>query len=342
MHFAPTDEQQQFIETISAVLKNFSSPEALRKVAEDSNNRIPGLWETLSETGIFGLCVSEKYGGLGIGNYELVLALEEFGRAGCSEPILEHAAVAAPIISRWAPEPMASEWLERSLTGEILLTAGFPFEKRVVASDRADLLLLCQENELHVVSPKDVIQTQSISIDSLHKSNSVEWSPSPTTLIADSPEAVEDLINRGALASAAQSIGVAQQLLDMTVSYVKEREQFGKPVGTNQAVKHHCSNMAIAIEFARPVIQVASWALTKERSPTKNFSVSGEVSAAKALASEAVDLACRLALQCHGAIGYTVEYDLQIWMKRGWTLSSSWGDGLFHRRRLAKVIGLEK
>tara|TARA_B110000014_G_scaffold48418_1_gene32055 strand:- start:16590 stop:17102 length:513 start_codon:yes stop_codon:yes gene_type:complete len=168
----------------------------------------------------------------------------------------------------------------------------------------------------------------------------VEWSPTPKTLISEEPEAIEDLTNRGALSAAAQAVGVAQKLLEMTVSYVSERKQFGKPVGTNQAVKHHCSDMAIAIEFARPLVQVASWAIDHERSPTENFTVSGEVSAAKALASEAVELACRSALQCHGAIGYTVEHDLQIWLKRGWILASTWGDALFHRRRLVKILGL--
>ena len=178
------------------------------------------------------------------------------------------------------------------------------------------------------------------SIDPRYKTSTVEWSPAPKTLISEEPEAIEDMTNRGALSAAAQAVGVAQKLLEMTVSYVSERKQFGKPVGTNQAVKHHCSDMAILIEFARPLVQVASWAIDNERSPTENFTVSGEVSAAKALASEAVELACRSALQCHGAIGYTVEHDLQVWLKRGWILASTWGDALFHRRRLGKILGL--
>ena len=178
------------------------------------------------------------------------------------------------------------------------------------------------------------------SIDPRYKTSVIDWTPSSQTLISETPEAIEDMTNRGALSAAAQAVGVAQKLLDMTVSYVSERKQFGKPVGTNQAVKHHCSDMAIAIEFARPLVQVASWAIDNQKSPTENFTVSGEVSAAKALASEAVELACRSALQCHGAIGYTAEHDLQIWLKRGWILASTWGDALFHRRRLSKILGL--
>ena len=155
------------------------------------------------------------------------------------------------------------------------------------------------------------------------------------TLISEEPEAIEDMTNRGALSAAAQAVGVAQKLLEMTVSYVSERKQFGKPVGTNQAVKHHCADMAILIEFARPLVQVASWAIDNERSPTENFTVSGEVSAAKALASEAVELACRSALQCHGAIGYTREYSLHQRTRRLWT----WRDDFYSERVWATRLG---
>jgi alkylation response protein AidB-like acyl-CoA dehydrogenase len=126
----------------------------------------------------------------------------------------------------------------------------------------------------------------------------------------------------------------------MTVAYVVEREQFGRPVGANQAVKHHCANVAIDLEFARPMVQVAAWSLAAGGSPTDGGSVSMDVSMAKSLASDAVDRACRVALQCHGAIGYTIEYDLQLWLKRGWALAASWGDSRLHRRRIAAGLGL--
>ncbi|MDP6287579.1 MAG: acyl-CoA dehydrogenase family protein, partial [Acidimicrobiales bacterium] len=165
--------------------------------------------------------------------------------------------------------------------------------------------------------------------------------------VSADPEAVSALWDRGSWAMAAQAVGVAQRLLDLTVAYVSEREQFGRPVGVNQAVKHHCSNMAIAIEFARPMVQTAAWALSTGRMPegtvppgATDGGPSTAASMAKALASEAVDLACRSALQCHGAIGYTIEYDLQLWLKRGWALSASWGDARRHRRRIADGLGL--
>ena len=340
MHFAPTEQQEQFASNIASILEKECSSEALQSAGETSSGCINDLWETLSETGLMGIAIPEKFGGLGMGSPDLIFILEEFGRSACSEPVAEHAAVAAPLIARWSQNEMTKEILEESATGSRKLTVGAPMDGRVVSVEKSDMILLSKENELHVVPTNEILHTPMTSIDPRYKTSIIEWSPSPQTLISENPDAIEDMINRGALSAAAQAVGVAQKLLDMTVSYVSERKQFGKPVGTNQAVKHHCSDMAIAVEFARPLVQVASWAIDNERSPTENFTVSGEVSAAKALASEAVELACRSALQCHGAIGYTVEHDLQIWLKRGWILASAWGDALFHRRRLGEILGL--
>ena len=340
MRFAPTEQQEQLASNIASILEKECSGEALQLAGEGSSGRISGLWETLSETGLMGIAVPEEFGGLGMGSSDLVFILEELGRSACPEPVAEHAGIAAPLIARWAQNEVAQEILEESATGSRKLTVASSIDARVVSVEKSDLILLSKENQLHAVPTKEILHTPMTSIDPRYKTSTVEWSPTPKTLISEEPEAIEDMTNRGALSAAAQAVGVAQKLLEMTVSYVSERKQFGKPVGTNQAVKHHCSDMAILIEFARPLVQVASWAIDNERSPTENFTVSGEVSAAKALASEAVELACRSALQCHGAIGYTVEHDLQIWLKRGWILASTWGDALFHRRRLGKILGL--
>ena len=340
MRFAPTEQQEQFASNIASILEKECSVEALQSAGEKSSGCVDGLWETLSETGLMGIGIPEEFGGLGMGASDLVFILEELGISACAEPVAEHAAVASPLIARWAQNEMAQEILEEAANGSKKLTVGSPIDERVVSVENSDLILISKENELHAVPTKEIEHTPMTSIDPRYKTSVIDWTPSSQTLISETHEAIEDMTNRGALSAAAQAVGVAQKLLDMTVSYVSERKQFGKPVGTNQAVKHHCSDMAIAIEFARPLVQVASWAIDNQKSPTENFTVSGEVSAAKALASEAVELACRSALQCHGAIGYTVEHDLQIWLKRGWILASTWGDALFHRRRLSKMLGV--
>ena len=128
------------------------------------------------------------------------------------------------------------------------------------------------------------------------------------------------------IATAAQCLGTATHLLETTIEYVKEREQFGKPVGVIQAIKHHLADTGKAIVFARPMVHRAAWTLSAS-SPEAEVAVS----MAKYLASSAVNHACRTALQCHGAIGYPIEYDLQIWLKRGWALAASRGDTTSHR-----------
>ena len=140
---------------------------------------------------------------------------------------------------------------------------------------------------------------------------------------------------RAALAGAAQLVGLAQHMLDMTVAYAGQREQFGKPVGSFQAVKHHLADAALRLEFARPCVHRAAWVLANADGLDERR---GAVSLAKAQASEAALLAARKALQVHGAIGYTVEYDLHMWMKRAWVIAAVWGDAAWHRDRVKHAL----
>jgi alkylation response protein AidB-like acyl-CoA dehydrogenase len=130
-----------------------------------------------------------------------------------------------------------------------------------------------------------------------------------------------------ALGAAAQLVGLGQRMLDMTVDYVKQREQFGVPVGSFQAVKHHLADALKELAFARPVVYRAG------ADPTTLH-----ISMAKAMASDAASLVARHALQCHGAIGYTVEYDLHRYLKQTWTLARTHGDAAWHRERIATAL----
>jgi alkylation response protein AidB-like acyl-CoA dehydrogenase len=121
----------------------------------------------------------------------------------------------------------------------------------------------------------------------------------------------------------------------MTVAYVKDRRQFGVPIGSFQAVKHHLADALKELTFARPAVQRAAWSLANDRP-----AASRDVSMAKAMASDAASLVARKALQCHGAIGYTVEHDLHLYLKRTWALSRAYGDAPYHRDRVGRAIGL--
>jgi alkylation response protein AidB-like acyl-CoA dehydrogenase len=127
-----------------------------------------------------------------------------------------------------------------------------------------------------------------------------------------------------ALGAAAQLVGLGQRMLDLTVAYVSQREQFGVPIGSFQAVKHHLADALKEVAFARPAVYRAAWAPTPIH-----------ISMAKAMASDAAALVGRRALQCHGAIGYTVEYELHRYLRQTWTLTRTFGDAAWHRERIA-------
>ena len=137
-------------------------------------------------------------------------------------------------------------------------------------------------------------------------------------------EVMGDDEERLALGAAAQLLGLGQRMLDLTVDHVQQREQFGVPIGSFQAVKHHLANTLKELAFARPVVYRAGWAITATN-----------VSMAKAMASDAASFAARQALQCHGAIGYTDEYVLHRYLRQTWTLARTFGDAAWHRERIA-------
>jgi len=341
------EDRELFASTLREILDDRCGPAAVRASWDDPDGRIDGLWDVLAETGILGLLVPEDLGGLGIDERDLVLLLEELGRAACPDPVAEHAAVVVPMLRDLGSEAVHDRWLAGLSDGSVVATAGSPVDRPVLAGGTADLVVLAVDGAVHAVPADAVSATGQAGVDGSRRLATVRASTSADTLVADDPSAVDALLDRGAWAAAAQGLGVAQRLLDLTVGYVAEREQFGRPVGVNQAVKHHCSNVAVALEFARPLVQVAAWSLATARLPegtvppgaaTPPSSVAASM--AKSAVSDALDLACRSALQCHGAIGYTIEHDLQLWLKRGWALSAAWGDARLHRRRIGAGLGL--
>lgn len=331
MHFAFTDDQLLFRDTVRAILENECPPAAVRAAWDDGSGLVPSLWSTLAETGVVGLTAPATAGGLGMDEVDLVMLLEEVGRACMPGPLAEHTAVAVPALAEAGSDAAAT--LAAAAAGETIVTVGLAQADYVVGADLAVALVLEAGDGLHLVESADVTLDVQESIDGTRHLARVDWTPAGDTLLpgADAAKAFD----RGAMAAAAQCVGIAQHLVDTTVEYVSERYQFGKPVGTYQAVKHHLANAALQIEFARPATYQAAWSIAND-APGRGT----DVSLAKALASDAVDLACRTALQCHGAIGYTFEYDLQLWMKRGWALAAAWGDAAWHRDRIGVALGI--
>ncbi len=333
MDFTFSDDQLLFRDAVRDLLANECSPDAVRTAWESPDGRVPGLWAKLAEMGVVGLTAPESAGGLGMSQLDLVLLHEEAGKVALPEPLGDHTAVALATLADIAPD---HELVAQAAAGEATIAVGFGDLSAVLGASAADALLLQSGDALHLIDPGDAQIEPFTSVDESRRMASVSFSPSDSTRISDDADVVSRAYDCGVLAAAATCIGLAQQMLDMTVEYVAEREQFGKPVGVNQAVKHHCSNMGLAIEFARPLVYQAAWSLSTDS--VGRGEQSRDVSAAKVLASDAADLAARLSLQCHGAIGYTVEYDLQLWLKRAWALSAAWGSAAFHRTRVADAL----
>jgi alkylation response protein AidB-like acyl-CoA dehydrogenase len=173
-------------------------------------------------------------------------------------------------------------------------------------------------------------------VDGARRLFRVTWSPSPATRIARGATARAALaraFERGALGASAVLLGLARHLIDATVEYAKVRKQFGSAIGSFQAVKHQLADALVKLEFARPVVYRAAYSMSRasESGPL-------HVSMAKVYASEAALAASRSALQCHGAIGYSYEHDLHLFMKRAWALAAAWGDASWHRARVGKLV----
>jgi alkylation response protein AidB-like acyl-CoA dehydrogenase len=139
--------------------------------------------------------------------------------------------------------------------------------------------------------------------------------------------------DRAALGAAAQLVGIGQRMVELAVDYARQREQFGRPIGSFQAIKHMLANVAVRLEFARPVVYRAAFSVARDLATRAR-----DVSHAKVTAGAAARQAAKAALQVHGAIGYTWEVDLQIWMKRAWALDVAWGTSTWHRARVAEAV----
>lgn len=139
------------------------------------------------------------------------------------------------------------------------------------------------------------------------------------------------------MAAAAQALGVAQRMIDLSVQYTSERKQFGVAIGSFQAVKHHMANIAYKLEYAKTPVYRAAYAVANNLSTTSH-----NVSHAKIVACEVADFAAKNSIQVHGAMGYTWEVDLHIFMKRAWALNNSYGTSGFHKQRVAEFVFSEQ
>jgi alkylation response protein AidB-like acyl-CoA dehydrogenase len=338
MEFAFTRDQLLLRDSVRDALARECTPTEVR-AAWNADDADVGrrLWSKLGELDVLGLRLSEPSGGVGLSDLELVLVMEETGRAAVPGPIVEHVAVALPLLEELSDAPVIdAQLLQRAASGEAVVTVGLHGVPYVHHADRASHLVMQRDDSLYLIERKDAQLRPVRSVDGSRRLFEVSWAHRPERRLARG-QAAEDAaalaFDRGALASSAQLLGLCRRMLDMSVEYAKTRRQFGRPIGSFQAVKHMLADAYLALEFACPMVYRAAHTLA-----TRGANRALHVSMAKIYAAEAAQRVARNSLQCHGAIGYSFEYDLQLWMKRSWALAAAWGDTHWHRERAAELV----
>jgi alkylation response protein AidB-like acyl-CoA dehydrogenase len=317
MNFEIDEQQRDFSASIDAAMSAADVPAAVR--AWSAGDTGPGrkVWSTLADLGVTALMVPEKFDGIEAHPVDLAVAAERLGYWGVPGPVAESLAVAPILLS----DDKRSVGLAN---GEFIATvAQPPHTPRAVDADSAGLILLADDGEVRDGEAGE----RHASVDPARSLFDVTPAGEPQK--ADTARAFEF----GALATAAQLVGAGQAMLDASVAYAKQRSQFGRVIGSYQAIKHKLVDVYIAVELARPLVYGAALALADGSPDTAR-----DVSAAKAAASDAALLSARSSLQTHGAIGFTQEHDLSLLLLRVQALRSAWGDPTWHRRRVLEGL----
>ena len=324
MNFDFTEDQRTIKATARELLASRSPFERVRAAAE-AGRHDDVLWRELCELGWPGIAVGEEHGGQGLGAVELAVLLEELGYAVAATPFLG-TVLAASAIQHAGSDADRERWLPGLASGEI--TGAFGGVRDLIAdAPGAAVIVLVEGGTPRLVAREDADVEPVESIDPTRRYARVR---------GDGPALDGDVgaaLGRAGSAVAAELVGVCQRALDMTVAYVKERKQFGVPVGAFQAVAHRCAEMLLHTEGARSATYFAAWAADAE--PERLPEATGLACAAAGEAGRAVTGS---AIQAHGGIGFTWEADVHWLFKRAQLDSALLGSASAHRIRLARLV----
>ncbi|GAA4558432.1 acyl-CoA dehydrogenase family protein [Planotetraspora kaengkrachanensis] len=325
MRFVLDAEQRLFAETLDKLLTEGSAAVVAREWAAGRPEPGLALWRSLAGAGVLALAVPESAGGAGPLPVELVTAFHEFGRHGVPGPYVETVA-AAVMLGRLPESSPAAAWLPAIADGALVVSLALPpAVPYALDADVAGLVLSVDGEELRVAGCGEA----HASLDPVRRLFSVTGVTAGEVIASDA--AAAEAYDMGALVCAAQLVGLGRRLLEVSVDYARTRRQFGRPIGEFQAVRHHLADALVGLEYARPLVYGAALS-----HGTPDFA--RDVSAAKAAASEAAYAAARIALQVHGAIGYTDEYDLSLLIRKARALHSAWGSPADHRARVMSAL----
>jgi alkylation response protein AidB-like acyl-CoA dehydrogenase len=328
MDFGLTEDQQDIQRTARELLSDRAKPETMRSYAE-KNETDGALWRELGELGWPGIAVGEDHGGQGLGTVELVILCEELGRSVAPVPFLP-TVLAATLLEHAGSDEQKARWLPDLASGA---SSGALGEVRdgvaalVSGGAEAAVFVLVDGDTATVVPHEDAEVEKSASIDPTRSAATV--TPKGGEPL---PGDVAGAVDRALVAISAGLVGVCDRALEMTVAYVKDRKQFGVPVGAFQAVSHKCAEMLLETEKARSATAFAAW--TADADPER---LPEAAAMAKAAASDAARYVTAQAIQAHGGIGFTWESDLHWLYKRAQVDSALLGSGSKHRATLARI-----
>jgi alkylation response protein AidB-like acyl-CoA dehydrogenase len=331
MDFGLTDDQREIQRTARELLAERAKPERVREHAEAGRSD-ERLWSELCELGWPGIAVSEEHSGQGLGRVELSILCEELGRTVAPVPFLP-SVLAATLIEHAGSEPQRERWLGELASGTGIGAVGLAHDgvgELVIGAPEAHVVVLVEGPQARVLAADEVELTSLASIDPTRTAASVSApAGAGETLDGD----ISAGVDRAIVAVASELVGVCDRALEMTVAYVKERKQFGVPVGSYQAVSHRCAQMLLDTEKARCTTAFAAW--TADADPER---LAEAAAMAKAAASDAAIDVTASAIQAHGGIGFTWEADVHWLYKRAQLDAALLGGAKFHRARLAAIL----
>jgi alkylation response protein AidB-like acyl-CoA dehydrogenase len=374
MDFDFTQEQVMLRGLTREFLTRESTPRQIRALMEDPQGYSDATWQQIADMGLPGLAIDAGYGGQGLGTIELALVLEEMGRAAFPSPFFATSVLAATAIAAGGQENQMARYLPDIASGRTKATLALiedalswtPSGVKMRAERRGDQFVLSGTKRFvpfaHVAGLILVVARTGSGDDGttvfavpgdapgLSQTPNVEMDHTTrtSTLIFDGVSVPADAVvgevdrgwavvgptlQRAAVGAAAEMLGAARRCMDMSVEYAKVRQQFGQPIGMFQAIKHACAEMLLEVENSHAATYYAAWALDAG-SPDAALAVS----AAKAYVGDASRKVCGSAIQVHGGIGFTWEYDLHLYVKRAKHLEPLYGDADFHREEALRLV----
>ena len=370
MNFAFSEEQETLREFVRNFLEEKSSEASVRDQMETDSGFDPDVWQQMSEQmGLQSLIIPEEFGGQGFGYVELIVVLEEMGRSLLCAPFFSSVVLAANTLIHSGDESAKAELLPQIASGTIATLAfteengkwdqsgitmqasesegGYTLDGSkmyVLDGNTAEIILVAAQTTNGVslfsvnAGAEGLTKTALATMDQTRKQSKIDFSGTPATLIGEEGKGwdiLSTVLDLAAVGLAAEQVGGAQMCLDMAVEYAKVRVQFGRPIGSFQAIKHKCADMLLEVESAKSAAYYAGWCAAE-----MNDELPSTASLAKAYCSEAYFHAAAENIQIHGGIGFTWEHPAHLYFKRAKSSELLFGDPTYHRELLAQRIGI--